>query len=190
MLKQLKTALVMMVLLTIITGGVYPVLVTVIAQGCMPSAANGSLLKQQDRVVGSELIGQAFSKPEYCWGRLSATSPVPYNASASSGSNFGPLHADLQKNITDRITALQAWPVPNGPVPIDLVTASASGLDPDISPAAAAYQVPRLAQARQLSEDRVREVIARCTEYRFVGILGEPRVNVLKVNLALDQQSR
>jgi K+-transporting ATPase ATPase C chain len=171
-----------LVILTIITGVVYPLLVTGIAQVAFPDKANGSLIVQNEKIVGSRLIGQAFSDPKYFWGRPSATSPMPYNGAASSGSNQGPTNPALKEAVEGRIKALGGAT----PVPADLVTASGSGLDPHISPAAADYQVARVAKARNLSEDRVRGLVAQHTQGRQLGILGEPVVNVLELNLALD----
>jgi len=186
-LSQLRPALVALVLLTAITGVIYPLAVTGLAQAFFPHQANGSIIMKGERALGSELIGQPFDDPQYFWGRLSATSPFPYNAAASSGSNLGPLNPDLIKMAQARIGALRAAdPANTTPIPVDLVTASASGLDPHISLAAALYQVPRVARARGLSEDQVRSLVAQFTEGRQFGILGEPRVNVLKLNLALD----
>ncbi len=188
MLQQLRTATLVLIAMTILTGGVYPLMVTVVAQVAFPRLANGSLIAQGERIAGSELIGQPFSRPGYFWGRLSATGPHPYNASASSGSNFGPLHPDLKKAAEARISALHAAGCSGKTVPVDLVTASGSGLDPHISPAAAEFQVPRIAASRKMSEDAVRELVRQSTEHRQLGILGEPRVNVLRLNLALDQR--
>ncbi len=190
MFQQLRTALMMLFAMTVLTGGIYPLIVTAVARVAFPRQANGSLLTRDNQVVGSELIGQSFSKPEYFWGRLSATSPTPCNAASSSGSNFGPLHPGLIVAAEGRISRLRAAGSSVGPVPIDLVTASGSGLDPHISPAAAEYQVPRVAESRRISVDKVRELIRNNTEHRQLGILGEPRVNVLRLNLALDQQQR
>jgi K+-transporting ATPase ATPase C chain len=187
MRTQLRPAIVSFLLLTLITGIVYPLAVTGLAQAFFPHQASGSLMVGNGQALGSELIGQPFDDPKYFWGRLSATSPFPYNAAASSGSNLGPLNADLVKAAQARIDALRdADPGNATPIPVDLVTASGSGLDPHISVAAALYQVPRVARARGLGEDQVRALVARFTEGRQFGILGERRVNVLKLNLALD----
>lgn len=187
MLKELKPALLMLALLTVLTGGVYPLLVTGIAQVFFPHQANSSLIEQDGKVVGSKLIGQAFSDPKYFWGRPSATGPVPYNAGASSGSNLGPLNPALEEAIKTRIDALKASdPANTAPIPVDLVTASGSGLDPQISPAAALWQAPRIARLRGLSAAEVMQLIDAHTEGRQLGLLGEPRVNVLALNLALD----
>jgi potassium-transporting ATPase KdpC subunit len=187
MLAQLRPAIMVFALLAVITGVIYPYAITGVAQAVFPAQANGSLIYRDGQPVGSALIGQPFDDPKYFWGRLSATSPFPYNAAASSGSNYGPLSLALADAVTARMDALKAADPDNRqPIPVDLVTASGSGLDPHISPAAAFYQVPRVARARGLSEDQVRALVARFTEGRQFGILGEPRVNVLKLNLALD----
>ena len=193
MLSQLRPALVALGIFTILTGLVYPLVVTGLAQVIFPSQANGSLIVRNGQPVGSALIGQSFDDPKYFWGRLSATSPVPYTAfnadklTGSSGSNYGPLNPALLEAVQARIKALQeADPTNTAPIPVDLVTASGSGLDPHMSPAAAAYQVGRVARARGLREDAVRQMVAQHTEGRTLGLLGEPRVNVLALNLALD----
>ena len=187
MRAQFRPAIVSLVLLTVITGVIYPLAVTGLAQALFPHQANGSIIIQDGRVLGSALIGQPFNDPKYVWGRLSATWPFPYNAAASSGSNLGPLNPDLVRAVQARVNALRtADPGNTAPIPVDLVTASASGLDPHISVAAALYQVPRIARVRGLSEEQVRALVARFTEGRQLGILGEPRVNVLELNLALD----
>jgi K+-transporting ATPase ATPase C chain len=180
-------------LLTVVTGILYPLAVTGIAQLVFPHQANGSLIMQEGQVVGSELIGQSFDEPKYFWGRLSATGAFPYNAfnaetlTGSSGSNYGPLNPALVAAAQARMDALKAAdPSNTAPIPVDLVTASGSGLDPHISVAAAEYQVHRVAQARGLTDEAVRELVARYTDGRQLGFLGEPRVNVLKLNLALD----
>ncbi len=194
MAAQLRPAWVLLLVLTLMTGVLYPLAVTGIAQAVFPHQANGSLVTVDGKVVGSELIGQQWDDPAYFWGRPSATSPVPYDAAASSGSNYGPLNPALvgpQGAVQARITALQeanaaAGVTVNGPIPVDLVTASGSGLDPDISPAAALYQVPRVARLRGLDQSVVRALVMQYTQGRTLGILGEPRVNVLELNLALD----
>jgi len=186
-MDQLKPALVVLVLLSLVTGVAYPLIVTGIAQAVFPSQANGSLILHDGKPVGSSLIGQPFDDPKYFWGRLSATGPFPYNAGASNGSNLGPINPALHAAAKGRIDALrEANPGNQAPVPVDLVTASGSGLDPDISPAAAFYQVPRVARARHLDEARVRELVHTHIRHRQLGLLGEPRVNVLRLNLALD----
>ncbi|MFA6133091.1 MAG: potassium-transporting ATPase subunit KdpC [Phycisphaerae bacterium] len=177
-----------LMLLSLITGLAYPLLVTVVAQVAFPGQANGSLIVRNGKVVGSELIGQPFSDPRYFWSRPSATSPIPYNAANSSGSNLGPLNPTLADNVSRQVTALRtAGPAGKSPVPVDLVTSSASGLDPDISPASAEYQVPRVAKARHMDETKLRALVAANTHGRQLGFLGEPRVNVLMLNLALDR---
>lgn len=188
MLKELKPALLIFVILTLITGAAYPALVTAIAQLAFKGEANGSLIERGGKTVGSRLIGQPFSDPKYFWGRASATSPMPYNAGASGGSNQGPLNPALEDAVKARIAALKAAdPSQTAPIPVDLVTASGSGLDPHISPAAATYQVARVARVRGLAPEAVQQLVAAHTEGRQLGILGEPRVNVLALNLALDQ---
>jgi len=187
MTAHLRPALMCLILFTVITGVVYPLVVTGIAQVIFPFQANGSLIVKDGKVLGSTLIGQPFDDPKYFWGRPSATSPFGYNAAASSGSNLSPTNPDLVKAVQGRVEALRAAdPGNTAPVPVDLVTASGSGLDPHISPAAALYQVSRVARERKFSTDTVRTLVDRHTEGRFWGLLGEPRVNVLALNLALD----
>lgn len=187
MLKILRQSLIALVALTVITGIIYPLAVTGIARGVFPNKASGSLIVQNGTAVGSSLIGQPFSDPKYFWSRPSATSPEPYNGAASSGSNLGPTNPALLKAVQERIDALRAADPGNTlPVPVDLVTASGSGLDPDISPAAAYYQAGRVARARGLSLEEVNGLIARFTVGRQLGVLGDPRVTVVQLNLALD----
>ena len=179
----------MLAVLTLITGVAYPLVVTGIARVAFPDQANGSLIVKDQKVVGSVLIGQPFEDSKHFWGRLSATTPGAYNAASSTGSNLGPTNEALTKNAKARVDALHAAdPENNAPIPVDLVTSSASGLDPHISPAAAEYQVHRVARARGIPEDRVRALVAKHTEGRALGILGEPCVNVLLLNLELDGQ--
>ena len=187
--KIIRQSIVMLVLLTLVTGIVYPLLVTGIAQAIFPRAANGSVIEQNGRAVGSTLIGQPFSDPKYFWSRPSATSPFAYNSAASSGSNLGPTNSALTDAVKHRQRNAAKRPADPGntaPVPVDLVTASGSGLDPHISPAAAEYQVARVARVRGISIDAVRTLVAGATEGREFGVLGEPRVNVLALNLALE----
>ena len=186
MLQQLRPAVLMLVAMTLITGVLYPGVVTLVAQSAFSHQANGSLIPRGDGAVGSELIGQSFTRPEYFWGRLSATAPAPYNAAASSGSNYGPLNPALKDAAAARIAALRASGDAPGSIPVDLVTASGSGLDPHISPAAAEAQVRRVAKARHLTEAAVRALVREHTAGRQLGLLGEPRVHVLQLNLALD----
>lgn len=193
MVAQLRPAFIMLLIFTVITGVIYPLAVTGIAQVVFPKQANGSLIMVHGKAVGSELIGQQFSDPKYFWGRLSATGDFPYNAfnadtlTGSSGSNYGPLNPALTQAVQARIDALKAADPNNTlPIPVDLVTASGSGLDPHISVAAALYQVHRVATARRLSEAEVKSLVDKNTEGRQFGFLGEPRVNVLELNLALD----
>jgi potassium-transporting ATPase KdpC subunit len=187
----LRNALVLLLLLTAVTGVAYPVVVGGLGHLLFPHEAGGSLIEKDGKVIGSSLIGQAFTAPGYFWGRPSATTPDPYNAGASSGSNQGPSNPALTEAARQRIATLRAAdPSNTAPVPVDLVTASGSGLDPEISPAAAEYQVGRVARARHMETEKVRELVAANTKGRQLGALGEPRVNVLELNLALDQASR
>lgn len=187
MLKQLKQAFLLLIAFSVLTGILYPLAITGIAQIVFPTQANCSLIYRDGKPVGSSLIGQAFSDPKYFWSRPSATTPMPYNAESSAGSNLGPTNPDLPKAVQERIAALRkADPGNDAPIPVDLVTSSASGLDPHISPAAAEYQVARVARARGLETAVVRELVARHSQGRTVGLLGEPRVNVVELNLELD----
>ena len=188
-MTHVRPALIVLIVLTVVTGVIYPVIVTVIAQVVFPHQANGSLIVRDGKVIGSTLIGQPFDDPKYFWGRPSATSPFPYNAASSSGSNLSPTNPALVKSVQERVDALRAADPGNTlPVPVDLVTASGSGLDPHISPAAALYQVNRVAKARNLDPSVVRDLVERHIEGRQLGFLGEPRVNVLALNLALDRK--
>jgi potassium-transporting ATPase KdpC subunit len=188
--RALLPACLMLLVMTVLTGAIYPAVVTAVAQVVFPSQANGSMIVVDGKTVGSSLIGQCFSEPRYLWGRPSdagatAADPCGYDGAASGGSNLGPTSKDLIEAVTARVDALRASNG-NAPVPVDLVTSSASGLDPAISPAAAEYQVGRIAQARGMTDDAVRAVIARHTQQPILGFLGEPQVNVLLVNLDLD----
>lgn len=184
---QLRPAVSMFVVLSVVTGVIYPLAVTGVAQGLFPHEANGSIVTIDGKAVGSELVGQQFSEPKYFWGRLSATGPHAYNSGASSGSNLGPLNPALTDAVKARIDALATADAGNTqPVPVDLVTASGSGLDPDISLAAAYYQATRVAKSRNLTIEHVTALIDRHAMRPRLGIFGEPRVNVLKLNLALD----
>jgi K+-transporting ATPase ATPase C chain len=193
MLAQLRAAIVSLLALTLITGVAYPLLITGVAQAAFPHQADGSLVMKDGKPVGSRLIGQSFDEPKYFWGRLSATAdsngkPLAYNGAASTGSNLGPTNSALVDEVKARIDALAAAdPGNDAPIPADLVTSSGSGLDPEITSAAAEYQVRRVARARGLDEARVRSLVAAHTAGRQLGILGEPRVNVLELNLALDE---
>jgi K+-transporting ATPase ATPase C chain len=185
--RQIRIALIMLVAFTVLVGIIYPLVVTGIAQLAFPGQANGSLIEKDGVLIGSELIGQPFSDPSYFWGRLSATQP-PYNASASSGSNYGSTNPALLEAVKQRINALKSLDPDNlQAVPVDLVTFSASGLDPHVSVAAALYQVNRIARYREISREQLIALVDRFTETRQFGFLGEPRVNVLKLNLALDE---
>ena len=193
MISQIRPAFLMLLILTVITGVIYPLVVTGIAQVVFPHQANGSLIVIDGKIYGSELIGQQFEDPKYFWGRLSATGAFPYNAfnaetlTGSSGSNYGPLNPALEDMVQARVDALKAADPDNtAPIPVDLVTASGSGLDPHISVAAALYQVSRVAEARGISDEEVQALVNQYTEGRQFGFLGEPRVNVLELNLALD----
>jgi K+-transporting ATPase ATPase C chain len=187
MISSLTVALRALVVLTVLTGLVYPMLVTGISRLAFRDQAEGSLLRRDGTVVGSALIGQPFSGERYFWGRPSATGPVPYNAAISSGANTGPTNPALAERLATLVASMRAaHPTESGPVPVDLVTMSASGLDPHVTPAAAEYQVDRVAAARGIPVDRVRELVAKHTEGRQLGFLGEPRVNVLALNLDLD----
>lgn len=187
---QIRPALLSFMLLTVITGVLYPLFVTGTANLLFKKQAEGSLMMKDGKAVGSELVGQAFDDVKYLWGRPSATGPA-FNASASSGSNYGPMHPDYLKAVADRVKALKdADPSNQAPVPVDLVTASGSGLDPHISLAGAYYQVPRIARVRGVGEDEVKKIIEKNTQGRFLGLLGEPTVHVLKVNLDLDEVTK
>ena len=191
MSRLIRQCGVLFLAMTVLTGILYPLAATGVSQVLFPAKANGSLVAKDGKTVGSSLIGQAFSEPKYFWARPSATSPNPNNGSSSSGSNLGPTNPALTDAVKQRIDALrQADPSNTAPVPVDLVTASGSGLDPEISPAAAEYQVGRIARVRGMEPAKVRELIAAHTEGRQFGILGEPRVNVLALNLALDASPR
>jgi K+-transporting ATPase ATPase C chain len=189
MLKELKTAFILLVLLTLMTGVAYPGVVWVFAQLVVPAAASGSIIEKDGQAIGSKLLGQTFTSPRYFWGRPSATAPFPGNGAASSGSNQGVTHPALWASVNERIAVLRAADPGNlAAVPVELVTASASGLDPHISPAAAEFQVKRVARTRGLEAAQVQRLVAAATAGRTFGLLGEPRVNVLELNLALDAQ--
>jgi K+-transporting ATPase ATPase C chain len=186
-MTHLRASIVSLIVMSVVTGVVYPLVVTGVAQVVFPHQANGSLIVKDGKVVGSALIGQPFDDPRYFWGRPSATSPYGYNAGSSSGSNLSPTNPALISAVQGRVDALRAADPDNkAPVPVDLVTASGSGLDPHISPAAALYQISRVAKARKLAPEAMRMLVDRHTEGRQLGFLGEPRVNVLTLNLALD----
>ncbi|CAB3774344.1 potassium-transporting ATPase subunit KdpC [Paraburkholderia humisilvae] len=187
MKSSLRPAIVFLIAISVMTGVIYPAVVTAVGKAVFSDEATGSFIEKNGKVVGSALIGQQFDDPKYFWGRLSATGPNPYNAQSSSGSNLGPTNPALSDEVKGRLAALHdADPTNTAPVPVDLVTSSGSGLDPHITPAAAAYQAPRVAKARGVSLDQVTEIITTNTEGRQFGIFGEARVNVLKMNLALD----
>jgi len=191
MLKEIRPAIVSFLLLTLLTGIAYPLVVTGVSQAVMSDKANGSMIMKDGKPVGSSLMGQSFSDPKYFWSRPSATSPMPNNPTSSGGSNLGPTNPALTEAVTARIQALkEADPDNKAPVPVDLITASGSGLDPHISPAAANYQIARVARLRNISESKTRELVAANTEGRQWLVFGEPRVNVLKLNLALDQTEK
>ena len=185
----LRPSALMLMVLTLLTGGLYPALVTGLAQALFPAQANGSQITRSGVVIGSELVGQSFDRPQWFWGRPSATSPGPYNAVASSGSNLGPTNPALRQAVAKRLATMRAAdPQAGGPVPVDLVTASASGLDPHLSPEAALYQVRRVAKARGLDPGVVRALVEEHIEGRQWGVLGQPRVNVLRLNLELERR--
>lgn len=188
-MSELRPALIVFALLTLLTGIVYPLVVTGVGQVAFSNQVNGSQIQHGERVVGSRLLGQPFTSPKYFWSRPSATGAHPYNGAASSGSNQGPTNPALEAAVKDRVAALRAAdPGNTATVPVDLVTASASGLDPHISPEAAEYQVARVARERNVAEDDVRKLVSEATQGRTLGILGEPRVNVLDLNLLLDSK--
>ncbi len=189
MFTMIRNAFMSLLLFTILTGIIYPLAVTGIAQVVFPRQANGSVITKNGKAVGSKLIGQQFDDRKYFWGRPSATTPYPYNGGSSTGSNLGPNNPDLMKAVQARIDALRAADPGNGAkIPVDLVTASGSGLDPHISPAAAEYQIRRVAKARGLEEAKVRDIVVNNTTGRWLGMIGEPVVNVLELNLALDEE--
>ena len=184
----IRPALVLLAMLTALTGVLYPLLVTGLARVALPQIASGSLIVRNGKPVASRLIGQNFTGVQYFWGRPSATALYPYNATASGGSNLGPLNPALADAVKQRVAALRALdPGNEAPVPVDLVTASGSGLDPEVSLAAIQYQLPRVARARKMDAERLQSLVARYSKNRFAGFLGEPRVNVVEVNLALDE---
>ena len=190
-IKQIKSAIILLIVLSILTGIIYPAMVTIVAQLIFPWKANGSLLQHNQKIIGSQLIGQLFSSDKYFWSRPSATVPFSYNAQNSSGSNLGPANSNFLADVKARVDRLRASdPTSKHFVPVDLVTSSASGLDPDISPLAAYYQVSRIAKARKLSESTLQKLIQQEITDRTLKFLGEPRVNVLQLNLALDNLSQ
>jgi K+-transporting ATPase ATPase C chain len=186
MRKQIRPAVVSLLFLTVVTGVMYPAVVTAVARVAMPGRAGGSVIERNGKAIGSSLVGQPFGDVRYFWPRPSSTSPVPYNAAAGGGSNLAPSNPALTTAVQERVAALKAAGAPAGLAPVDLVTASGSGLDPHISPAAAYYQAERVARARSMTADAVRRLVDEHTEGRTLGLLGEPRVNVLELNLALD----
>lgn len=185
-MKELKTAFLTLIFFTILTGLIYPLLITLLAQGLFPWQANGSLIEMNGKIIGSALIGQSFTSDKYFWGRPSATSPFPYNAASSAGSNMGPSNPDYLTAVQNRVAKLKNKQNTNMLIPVDLVTASGSGLDPDISPLAAYFQASRIAKARHIKVADVQMLIYTHTKQRHCHVLGEPRVNVLQLNLALD----
>ncbi len=187
-IRYIKPALLLLLLFSILTGLIYPLAITAIAQLFFPQQANGSLLKINNQLIGSRLIGQSFTDDKYFWSRPSATLPFPYNAASSSGSNLGPLNPTFIATLKDRAAQIKKISMNNNLIPVDLVTASASGLDPEISPAAAFYQAARIAKARKLSQVEIIYFINQHIVNRTFGMLGEPRVNVLELNLALDKE--
>lgn len=188
--KQIKPALLILATLTVITGVLYPLLITAIARIVFPHRADGSIITRDGKPVGSSLIGQEFRDPKYFWGRLSATSPTPCNPLPSSGSNLGPLNPALREQVESRVKMLRSVdPENRSLIPVDLVTASASGLDPQISVAGARYQVPRVARVRGVSQEQILRLVDENTTGRFAGVLGEPVVNVLQLNMALDRRA-
>ena len=190
MRNQCRPAFVLLLALTLITGVAYPAVVTAISRVAMPAKADGSMIECDGKAIGSSLIGQPFSDPRYFWPRPSATSPVPYNGAGGSGSNLAPSNPALTKAVVERVAALKAAVPAAGAVPVDLVTASGSGLDPHVSPAAAYYQLNRVAKARGIPPEAVRRMVEEHTQDRTLGVLGEPRVNVLELNLALDRAAK
>lgn len=191
MLKQLVSSVRMLGVLTLLTGVLYPLIVTAVAHLLAPHAAKGSLIREGERVVGSELLGQSFTRPGYLWGRPSATQPFPGNSLAGGGSNLGPTNVALREAVKDRVARLRAADPDNtAAIPPDLVMASASGLDPHITPAAAEYQIARVARERGLTVEEVRSIVAHHTEGRWLGLLGQPRVHVLRANMELDRVAR
>lgn len=189
-IKQMKTAALLLMLLSLLTGLIYPLIVTGLAQVFFPWRANGSLIKQNNKIIGSQLIGQTFDAENYFWSRPSATMPFPYNSAASAGSNAGPTNPQFINIVRERVTYLKHYHTQVDPIPVDMVTASGSGLDPEMSPLAAYYQSARVAQARHLTQQEVNELIRTHIKSRTFLILGEPRINVLELNIALDVLSQ